>query len=70
MIKLNNFTESLCNKYYKSKELYILLNTLKYISNISIELFSKYYTRIYTEQDSYFSEDLNKDFYLLVINLY
>ena len=60
--KIEQFTASLCNKYYnKSKELDILLNTLKSVSNTPIELLSKYYTRIYTDQDSYFYDDLNKD---------
>ena len=59
--KIEKFTESLCKKYYnKSEELDILLNTLKSVSNIPIELLSKYYTRIYTDNDSRFYSDLNK----------
>ena len=69
--KIEQFTESLCNKYYnKSKDLDILLNTLKSVSNIPIELLSKYYTRIYTEQDSHFYSDLNKDLRENKVNKY
>ena len=60
--KIEQFTELLCKKYYKkSKELDILLNNLKFVSNIPIEILSKFYTRIYTDQDSHFYSDLNKD---------
>ena len=60
--KIEQFTELLCKKYYKkSKELDILLNNLKSVSNIPIEILSKFYTRIYTDQNSHFYSDLNKD---------
>ena len=59
---INSFNQSLYNKYAnKSSELDILLNSIKSISDIPIELLSKYYTRIYTDQDSHFYSDLNKD---------
>ena len=69
--KIEQFTEFLCNKYYnKSNKLDILLNTLKSVSNIPIELLSKYYTRNYTEDDSHFYSDLNKDLRENKVNKY
>ena len=60
--KINSFNQFLFNKYHnKSDSLDILLNSIKSVSEIPIELLSKYYTRIYTEQNSYFYGDLNKD---------
>ena len=60
--KIDSFNQFLFNKYYnKSGSLDILLNSIKSVSEILIELLSKYYTRIYTEQNSYFYGDLNKD---------
>ena len=59
---INSFNQSLYNKYVnKSKELDIILNSIKSVSDIPIELLSKYYTRIYTDQDSHFYSDLNSD---------
>ena len=37
------------------------LNSLKSVSDIPIELLCKYYTRIYTDNDSYFYSNINKD---------
>jgi len=60
--KIDAFNQYLFNKYYnKSSSLDILLNSIKSVSEIPIELLSKYYTRIYTEENSYFYGDLNKD---------
>ena len=60
--KIDSFNQYLFNKYYnKSSSLDILLNSIKSVSEIPIELLSKYYTRIYTEENSYFYGDLNKD---------
>ena len=59
---IEEFTKLLCNKYKnKSNELDIILNSLKSVSDIPIELLCKYYTRIYTDHDSYFFSDINKD---------
>ena len=59
--KIDLFTESLYNKYSKcDKEIEYLLNTIKNMINIPIELLSKYYVRLYTI-DSIFYRDLNKD---------
>jgi len=59
---IEEFTKLLCNKYInKSSGLDLLLNSLKSLSNIPIELLSKYYTRIYTEEKSHFYNDMNKD---------
>ena len=59
---IEEFTKLLCNKYKnKSNELDIILNSLKSVSDIPIELLCKYYTRIYTDNDSYFYSDINKD---------
>ena len=59
---IEKFNESLYNKYYnKNSDLDIILNSLNTVSEIPIELLSKYYTRIYTDQDSHFYNDMNKD---------
>ena len=54
---IEQFTKSLYNKYYnKSNDLDIILNSLESVSDIPIEILSKYYTKIYTDQDSKFYE--------------
>ena len=59
---IEQFTKSLCNKYgNKSKELDMILNSLNTVSDIPIEILSKYYTRVYTDKDSHFYNDINKD---------
>jgi len=59
---IEEFTKLLCSKYInKSSGLDLLLNSLKSLPNIPIELLSKYYTRIYTEEKSHFYNDMNKD---------
>ena len=58
---LNKFNEFLYNKYYKSsKSLDDLLNIIKSIPDIPLELLSKFYTRIYTLESNFY-RDLNKD---------
>jgi len=53
------FTEYLYNKYSKNKEINILLNSIKNISDIPRELLSKYYARLYTIE-SQLCYDINK----------
>ena len=43
---IDNFTELIYNKYSKNEDVHELLNTIKSISDIPIELLSKYYTRL------------------------
>ena len=58
---IEKFNQLLYNKYsHKNNELSIILNSLKSITDIPIELLSKYYVRIYTLNDSDFNKDLNK----------
>ncbi len=57
----NHFYNFLHRKYYnKSNEITHLLNSINNLSDIPIEILSKYYVRIYTE-NSEFYKDLNKD---------
>ena len=59
---IEQFTESLYNKYYdKSNNLHIMLDSLKFSSDIPYEILSKYYARIYTDDASRFYSDINKD---------
>ena len=68
---IEEFTQLLCNKYSnKNNELDQMLNSLKSVSNIPLELLSKYYTRIYTEDNSKFYRDINKDLREKNINNY
>ena len=68
---IEEFTQLLCNKYSnKNNELDLMLNSLKSVSNIPLELLSKYYTRIYTGDNSQFYNDLNKDLRENKINNY
>ena len=68
---IEEFTQLLCNKYSnKNNELDLMLNSLKSVSNIPLELLSKYYTRIYTEDNSQFYKDINKDLRENKINNY
>ena len=43
---IDNFTELIYNKYSKNEDVHELLNTIKSISDIPIELLSKYYTKL------------------------
>lgn len=57
---IEKFTYSLCNDYKnKSTNLDNILNSLKSLSDIPIELLSKFYARIYTDQDSQFYNEMN-----------
>jgi len=53
------YTEYLYNKYSINKEVNKLLNSIQNISDIPIELLSKYYVRLYTIE-SQFYYDINK----------
>ena len=58
---IEKYTELLYSKYSKyNEELKKLLNHIRKISNIPMELLSKYYARAYTV-DSDFYNDINKD---------
>ena len=59
--KIDEFTKLFYNKYSsENKSIKLLLNKIKSIPNIPIELLSKYYSRIYTIESSFY-RDLNKD---------
>ena len=60
--KVASFTQNL-NEIYgkKSKDVNLLLNSINNIQDIPYELLSKYYLRKYTDQDSYFYGELNKE---------
>ena len=57
---VEKYTEYLYNKYSANKEIDKLLNSIKNISDIPIELLSKYYTRLYTIQSDFY-KDINRD---------
>ena len=57
---IEKFTEYLYNKYSSNKEINKLLNSIKYIPDIPLELLSKYYARLYTI-DSPFYTDINRE---------
>ena len=63
--KINNFTDYIYNKYSKdSKPIKLLLDSIKDIPDIPIELLSKYYARLYTaesENNKSFYSEINKD---------
>ena len=53
--KIEEFTQYLNDKYSnKSLEIKILLNSINNMKDIPLELLSKYYSRIYKNEDSYF----------------
>ena len=57
----DNYTQSIYNNYYiQSKEINELLEPIKSMSNIPIEILSKYYARAYTVQSNFY-QDMNKD---------
>ena len=57
----NNFHNRLYKKYYKkSKEMRHFLDSISNFPQIPIEILSKYYVRIYTDEESKFYSDLNK----------
>ena len=47
--------------YYKSKEMRKFLESFESVSDLPVELLSKYYSRIYTDDESKFYSDLNND---------
>ena len=47
--------------YYKSKEMRKFLDSFESVSDLPVELLSKYYSRIYTDDESKFYSDLNND---------
>jgi len=57
---IEKYTEHLYKKYSTNNEVDKLLNPIKNIKDIPIELLSKYYARLYT-LESKFYEDINKD---------
>ena len=58
--KINLYTEFLYNKYKENNKIKYLLNQIKNISKIPVELISKYYTRMYTIESNFY-KDINKD---------
>ena len=69
--KIEEFTRYLNDKYSnKSLDIKILLNSINNMKDIPLELLSKYYSRIYTNEDSYFYEELNKDLKENKANIY
>ena len=59
--KIDEFTKLLYDKYsIDNKSIKLLLNNIKSIPNIQIELLYKYYSRLYTIESN-FCRDLNKD---------
>ena len=57
----DEFTKLLYDKYsIDNKSIKLLLNNIKSIPNIQIELLYKYYSRLYTIESN-FCRDLNKD---------
>ena len=57
---IEEYKKYLYNKYSSNKEINKLLNSIKYITEIPIELLSKYYARLYTIE-SQFYYDINKE---------
>ena len=53
------FSDFLYDKYNKYRSILGLLNSIK-LKNIPLELLSKYYARIYTNEESQFYSELNK----------
>ena len=58
--KIEKYTEYLYNKYSENKEIKKLLYSIKNISDIPIELLSKYYTRLYSIESPFYN-DINKE---------
>jgi len=67
---MDEYTNSLYNTYSKdNKELKILLGSIKSMTNIPIELLSKYYARLYTIESNFY-KDINKDLKLNIKEKY
>ena len=59
--KMDEYTNSLYNTYSKNnKELKILLDSIKSMINVPIQLLSKYYARLYTIESDFY-RNINKD---------
>ena len=59
--KIDIYTESLFNKYKeKNDKIRNLLEPIRNILNIPIELLSKYYARLYTAEENFY-KDINRD---------
>ncbi len=56
----NNFIEIICSNYQEDSKLFKLLNPIKNIPHIPVELLSKYYARMYTF-DGMFYKDIKYD---------
>ena len=62
--KINNFTDYVYKNYSENKSIILLLDSIKDIPDIPIELISKYYARLYTaesENNINFYSEINKD---------
>ena len=60
--KIETFSQYLYNKYgNKSEQIKALLDCFINMKDIPLELISKYYSRMYTNEDSHFYSELNKD---------
>jgi len=57
---LKVYTNLLYNTYSKEKKIEALLNSIKSVTNIPIEILSKYYSRLYTIESDFY-KDLNRD---------
>ena len=61
---MDEYTNSLYNDYSKNNDkLKILLDSIKSMRNIPIEILSKYYARLYTIESNFY-KDINKDLLL------
>ena len=58
--KIEEFTNELYQKYGKNEKLKELLGPINSVSNIPVEILSKYYARLYTA-DSDFYKEINKE---------
>ena len=68
--KIEQYTNSLYNTYYKEKSpIKNLLYQIKSIPNIPIEILSKYYARLYTSESSFY-KNMNKSLGLNKIDNY
>ena len=61
---MQKYTSSLYDDYSKNEKIKDLLGSIKNISNIPIEILSKYYARLYTAESDFY-KNINKD---LVLN--
>jgi len=57
---IQKYTEYLFNKYQSNLEINKLLNSIRNISNIPLELLSKIYARLYTIESTFY-KDINED---------